>query len=168
MHFPSVLATALGVFAPVLAAPMLSEMPTSAKNGAMLAKRDTCANYRFMSLGQLDVQNDVLLWAVSVNYSYDRINWTRINPGDDILVGGSRTFTRGNQLKLIQRDRNFYINMCNVITGSCVVSPGVFQIPSAGKQQWVASVLVKSVWDGGIETQPFCEVGAQLPNATNP
>ncbi|TLD18487.1 hypothetical protein PspLS_10321 [Pyricularia sp. CBS 133598] len=167
MHFSTILATALGIVAPALAAPMLSEMPTSANNSAMLAKRDTCANYRFMSLGQLDVKNDVL-WAMSVNYSYDGINWTRINPGDDILVGGSRMFTRGDQLKLIQRDRNFYINMCNVITGSCVVSPGVFQIPSAGKQQWVASVIVKTVWDGGITSQPFCEVGAQLPNATNP
>lgn len=58
MHFPSVLATALGVFAPVLAAPMLSEMPTSAKNGAMLAKRDTCANYRFMVLA-LDTNSDL-------------------------------------------------------------------------------------------------------------
>ncbi|TLD07320.1 hypothetical protein PgNI_11098 [Pyricularia grisea] len=167
MHFHPILATALSVVAPALAVPILSEVLTGANSGAMLAKRDTCANYRFMSLGQLDVENDVL-WAMSINYSYDGINWTRINPGDDILVGGSRTFTRGDQLKLVQRDRNFYINMCNVLTGSCVVSPGVFQIPSAGKQQWVASILVKSVWDGGIQTQPFCEVGAQLPDATNP
>lgn len=50
MHFHPILATALSVVAPALAVPILSEVLTGANSGAMLAKRDTCANYRFMVL----------------------------------------------------------------------------------------------------------------------
>ncbi|KAL8420653.1 hypothetical protein RB594_003441 [Gaeumannomyces avenae] len=162
--FKMLLNSLLALAIPALAAPA----PMSPNEPSVLVKRDTCANYRFMSMGQLHFYNGATISA-ELQYSYDQSSWTKINPSGNILSGQSRDFYRDNELKTILRDTNFYIRVCDtLINRDCGTSPGVFQIPSAGKQQWVASVEAEDQWrwPPKIYTEVLCEIGSQLPNSS--
>ncbi|KAM5384561.1 hypothetical protein ACJZ2D_001306 [Fusarium nematophilum] len=114
-----------------------------------------CSNYKFMSLGQLEVDSNVakrffISWRASPLSATEQLDGKY--PGFQRLSGtvpskGFREFDRDNELVDIPRDTDFYLIICDerMEMASCLPISGKFQIPSVGKKQWVAMIRPERV-----------------------
>ncbi|KAK3360609.1 hypothetical protein B0T25DRAFT_578495 [Lasiosphaeria hispida] len=162
------LASAVAALALVL--PAFAAPATSPAIPIELAKRDSCANYRFMAMGQLEFHNDAPI-AAYVRWSYDGNNWSRLPKNGAIIqsiaIDEWWEFDRSTELSVIQRDRNFYLQVCEDIINNCSNVPGVFQIPGIGKQQWVADIRAE-IGSTIFTWRTTCNVDRQAGDATTP
>ncbi|KAI5458930.1 hypothetical protein BGZ63DRAFT_268390 [Mariannaea sp. PMI_226] len=146
------------------------------------SRADLCENYRFMSLGQLEVQN-----SISKEFRVLRLNkpmsatdsLNGYHPGywlpGTIKKKGFYEFDRDAELANIPRDTDFYLALCDPgeEMGKCFNIPGKFQVPSPGKKQWVAKVTVSrlcTMFDclTDVRTEAECYVDRPMRDAWYP
>ncbi|KAI1861425.1 uncharacterized protein JN550_010805 [Neoarthrinium moseri] len=145
----------------LLALPALASavaLPAQLKVPEISKRIDACSNYHPMTLGRLVLHNSAPI-AAYVRWSYTDTSTWAVLPGGDVLAGAEHTYTRNGDLSVIQRNRQFYLQVCddtNVIGYDCVNVEGYFNIPANPNPSWEAKITVED--EGLISFDPVCDV----------